>query len=186
MRHIARSRHSGGAPALLAGVATALLLFAAPQAGAQRPVALGVGGGVTLPRDRLESAAERGYHGLVTLRLGAPLFPVHLRLDALHGQLAGTPGTAENFQISAATASLGYDVVPLAVASVYVVGGAGYYWTRWNGADAARIRDTGWNAGAGIRISLGSVQLFGEARYHSIRTDGGDVHVVPLTVGFIF
>ena len=37
-----------------------------------------------------------------------------------------------------------------------------------------------------VLLSLGSVQLFGEARYHSIRTDGGDVHVVPLTVGFIF
>jgi hypothetical protein len=169
------------AVAWLAGLAAT-----APAAAAQGPVALGIGGGVTVPRDRLEGVADRGYHGQLTLRIGVPLVPVHARVDALHTRLGGALSSAADFEVSGLTASLGYDVVPLAVASVYVVGGAGYYWSRWDGPDAERVRRAGWNAGAGVRLSLGAVRLFGEARYHIVRGDAGAVHFVPLTIGVIF
>jgi hypothetical protein len=171
----------------LAMLVAFLALAAVPAARAQGPIALGIGGGVTVPRDRLETTTERGYHGLLTLRLGVPLIPVHARLDAMHARFGAGPLSEDGrFDVSAVSANLGYDVVPLAVASVYVVAGAGYYWTSWEATGAERLRRAGWNAGLGVRLSLGGTQLFGEARYHSIRADGGEVHVVPLTVGLFF
>ncbi|HSJ65651.1 MAG TPA: hypothetical protein VK922_17295 [Gemmatimonadaceae bacterium] len=184
-----RSRTAIRSPIARLTIATAWLAgltAVVPAAAAQGPVALGIGGGVTVPRDRLEGAADRGYHGQLTLRLGVPLVPVHGRIDALHARLGGAPGSAADFAVSGLTASLGIDVVPLAVASMYVVGGAGYYWSRWDGPDAERVRRAGWNAGAGVRLSLGAVRLFGEARYHVVRGDAGAVHFVPFTIGAIF
>lgn len=138
-----------------------------------------------MPRDRLETTAQRGYHGMATLRLGVPLVPVHLRLDGLHARLGGL-AASDDLEVTAATANLGYDVVPLAVAALYVVGGGGYYWTGRSAPGAVRARDTGWNAGAGIRLSLGKVRLFGEARYHTVRTAEGGLHFIPVTFGFSF
>jgi opacity protein-like surface antigen len=161
-------------------------LVTVPALAAQSPVSLGIGGGVTLPRDDLEATTDRGYHGMATLRVGLPLLPVHLRADLMHGQLAGSPDPAGDLQITSGTVNVGYDVVPLAVVSVYVVGGAGYYWTKLNESGAERARHGGWNAGAGLRVSLGALRLFAEARYHAIRVDGGDAHVVPVTIGIMF
>jgi opacity protein-like surface antigen len=161
------------------------LAVIAPEGRAQSPVSLGVGAGVTVPRDDLEASTDRGYHGMATLRVGVPLFPVHLRADVTHGQLGGV-GAASDLQVTSASVNVGYDVIPLAVVSVYVVGGAGYYWTKLDQAGAARVRNAGWNAGAGARVSLGALRLFAEARYHAITVDSGDAHLVPVTVGIMF
>lgn len=173
-------RRVAAAGALVAALGTG------PALAAQSPISLGIGGGVTLPRDDLEATTDRGYHGMATLRLGLPLLPVHLRADLMHGQLAGAPDPAGDLQITSGTVNVGYDVVPLAVLSVYVVGGAGYYWTKLDESGAERERNGGWNAGAGLRLSLGALRLFAEARYHAIRVDGGDAHVVPVTIGIMF
>jgi hypothetical protein len=162
------------------------LLLVSGAAGAQRPISLGIAGGVTMPRDRLESVTERGYHGLATLRLGVPLVPVHLRLDAMHGRFGPVATATRGLQVSALTANLGYDVIPLSFAALYALGGAGWYWSEWDAPGAESIREVGWNAGAGLRLSIGSVRLFGEARYHSVPTTEGTVHFVPLTFGVLF
>lgn len=170
-------------------VATAALWVALAMGSAaleaQSPVSLGVGAGVTMPRDDLESSTDRGYHGMATLRLGVPLVPVHLRADLMHGQLGGVSG-AGDVQITSATLNVGYDVIPLAVFSVYAVAGGGYYWTKLDVPGADRVRNSGWNAGAGVRLSLGAVRLFAEARYHAIQVDNGNARVVPVTFGLMF
>lgn len=171
---------------LVAAGAFVAALVTVPALVAQSPISLGVGGGVTWPRDDLEATTDRGYHGMATLRLGLPLLPVHLRADLMHGQLAGAPDPASDLQITSGTVNVGYDVVPLAVVSVYVVGGAGYYWTKLDESGAERERNGGWNAGAGVRLSLGALRLFAEARYHAIRVADGDAHVVPVTIGIMF
>jgi hypothetical protein len=140
---------------------------------------------VTVPHDRLDASTERGFHGMASVRLGVPLAPVHLRVDGMLARLGGFSG-AGDLDVAAATVNVGYDLLPLPVAAVYAVGGAGYYWTKRSDADAARVRSTGWNAGAGLRLSLGGLRLFGEARYHAVRTDEGGTHFMPFTVGVIF
>ena len=123
---------------------------------------------------------------MATLRVGAPLVPVHLRADVMHGQLGGASGGAGDLQITSATLNLGYDVIPLAVFSVYAVAGGGYYWTKLDVSGADRVRNTGWNAGAGVRVSLGALRLFAEARYHAIQVDSGNARVIPVTFGIMF
>lgn len=172
---------------IAAAIAISLSLAgAAVSAGAQSPLSLGVGAGVTMPRDDLGARTDRGYHGMVTLRLGVPLVPIHLRGDVMHGRLDGAPGGTGDLQVTSASLSVGYDVLPLAVVSVYAIAGAGYYWTKLDNPGGDRERHGGWNAGAGVRLSLGSLQLFGEARYHAINVESGDAHMVPVTVGIMF
>jgi len=182
---------AGGRPTYLGGLAAVAVVVAVlgvdvPMASAQSPISLGVGAGVTVPRNDLEAITDRGYHGMATLRVGLPLLPVHLRGDVMHGQLAGTSSGAGDLQVTSASVNVGYDVIPLAVFSVYAIAGAGYYWTKLDDPAGDRVRTGGWNAGAGVRISLGPVRLFGEARYHVINVDSGDAHVVPVTVGIMF
>lgn len=168
------------ASALLAGA-----MFAAPAA-AQLPLSLGVGGGLAIPQGDLSNAVDNGFHGMATLRAGVPLVPVHLRVDGMYAQLgAGTAGSAD-LEVMAATANLGYDVVPLGLASLYVVGGGGYYWLKADVPGAEREGQAGWNAGAGVRFSLMAMRLFAEARYHAVNVEGGNVRLIPVTVGLSF
>lgn len=176
-------RPSGRAAAALAAVVT--LGWASPASG-QSPISLGLGGGVTLPTGALETHLERGYHGMATVRLGVPLVPVHLRADATYGLMADRSAAGNDLLVASATGNLGYDVVPLGLAAVYVVGGGGYYWTEVEAVGATRVGNLGWNAGAGFRVSLGGLRLFAEARYHTVKLDGGDAHFVPVTVGLFF
>jgi len=120
------------------------------------------------------------------LRVGFPVIPLHVRADVVHGQLAAKSPGGTDLRLTSVSGNLGYDIVPLGLAAVYAVGGAGYYWTD-DANGGARSRAAGWNAGAGIRLSLGSVRLFGEARYHATRTGAGDdARFIPVSIGVLF
>jgi hypothetical protein len=169
-----------------AGAVLGLVVTALPEGlAAQRAVSLGVGGGVTTPQDDLEQSTDGGLHGMATLRVGVPVIPVHLRGDVMLGKLDGSPVGGGDFEFTHASVNVGYDILPLAVVNVYAIAGAGYYWTKLGG-DAERDRSGGWNAGGGVRLNLGALRLFAEARYHSIDADGVDVKLVPVTVGLMF
>lgn len=166
------------APVVLAAITTAPLA-------AQSPVSLGVGAGFTMPRDDLEQSLDRGIHGLATLRIGVPVVPIHLRGDVMHGKLGASTSGVGDLELTSASVNVGYDVLPLAVISVYAIAGVGYYWAKF--ADASdRERFGGWNAGAGVRLNLGALKLFGEARYHAIDANGTDARVIPVTFGVMF
>ncbi len=46
--------------------------------------------------------------------------------------------------------------------------------------------DTGWNAGAGVSFSLRKIDIFVEARYHSVRTGEERFKFVPVSIGLVF
>lgn len=165
--------------------ALALVSAGAPAAAQLRPVSLGLAGGATMPSGDLEGSLERGYHGLATVRVGLPVLPVHLRADAMHGQLGAKSATGSDFRVTSVSGNLGYDVAPLGPVALYAIGGAGYYWMD-DAASGDRTRHTGWNAGAGVRVSLGALRLFAEARYHATRSSSGEVRFIPVTVGILF
>lgn len=184
MRSSKRRRRPAGRDALV--LAVVVMFGLAPAAAAQSPMSLGLGGGMTLPTGELETRLQRGYHGLATLRLGVPLVPVHLRADASYGLLSDRSGAGNDLMVAAVTGNVGYDVVPLGLAAVYVVGGGGYYWTEAEAVGERRAGNVGWNAGAGFRVSLGALRLFAEARYHTVKLEAGDAHFIPVTVGIFF
>jgi hypothetical protein len=165
------------------GLAVAAALVAAP-AQAQMPVSLGIGGGLTLPSGDLADATDNGYHGVVALRAGMPMLPVHVRLDGMYSRLpmSSTFGV-DDISTIGAIGALGYDIVPVGPAKLYALAGGGYYWSKAEVPGAERVGDFGWNAGAGFRMNVMAAKLFIEGRYHSISTEGGKMTSMPITVG---
>ena len=172
--------------ALAFGVSLAAALVAAPV-NAQMPVSLGIGGGLTMPTGDLADFTDNGYHGLVTLRAGLPMVPVHLRLDGSYSRLPMASGFGvDDISTIGAVAAFGYDIVPVGPARLYALAGGGHYWSKAEVPNAERVGDFGWNAGAGVRMNFLAAKMFIEGRYHSVSTDGGKMTMMPITVGLSF
>src|SRR5438046_266343 len=69
-------------------LATALLGAVAPvgRLEAQRPISLGVGGGLSLPQGDVDDLVNTGWHALVTAALGSPMQPLGLRFDVAYSR----------------------------------------------------------------------------------------------------
>ena len=174
---------------LLRAAALVLALTAGTSAAqAQSLIKFGVAGGAAMPMSTTADASQLGYNGTVTLAVKAPLVPVGFRLDGMFNQLQGkeiSGLTGPNVSVSGVSANVTYSLLPLPLASVYVIGGAGYYRSEVKGFDAQN--DMGFNGGVGARLGVGRMQPFVEARYHRVNT-GGDtkLEIVPVTIGFMF
>jgi len=170
----------------LAGIA--LLAAALP---AQRPVALGVAGGVSLPTGALGDGAQAGWHALATLALATPKQALGLRVDGAYHRFdfaddAATLATGAR-TLASATGNVTYRLPmtdsPL---SPYVITGLGAYRI---GCTDERVCDAttrfGWNAGLGTKWYVRGVRGFVEARYHRTSRDEGAMPHVPLTFGIL-
>jgi hypothetical protein len=149
---------------LFSSVAFALAAIAIPAAAnAQGGLTVWAGAGGTSSDGTLAFGKEAKQLGV---QLSLPILPVAVRGDAL---LFGN-----DFD----TDALSYNVnavvqMRLPVIAPYGIIGRGTY------AVAPGQKETGWNAGAGVRLGLGRFGVFGEVRRHDViqRT----VTVVGLT-----
>ena len=171
-----------------------LLFLVAAGASAQGSSGLhwGLLGGGTLPQGDAEDVFDTGWHGGGLLVFNIPVIPVGLRIDAAYHKLdpvdsAASPGDAE---ILAATAdvTVGFGLLVL---KPYVVGGVGYYRLDFTdeslpSAFSGTDNETGWNAGAGVSFRIRKVDVFVEARYHSVSTEGESFKFVPVSIGLAF
>lgn len=170
-----------------AGLAAALVLFAAPAAAQLRPWEISIAGGPSFPTGDLDDSAGAGYHVQGSIGFGIPLFPLGVRGDVLWQELPDDVGG--NFrQIGGiANATLG---MPLILIEPYVLAGIGVF--SLNAPDEAHAghdhsgeneTTTGFNVGAGLEAGLLGLKGFVEARY----LDAGNGHkTIPLTVGIRF
>jgi outer membrane protein with beta-barrel domain len=176
-------------PLLLAAFSLAL---AAATARAQGTSGLhfGVEGGVSNPQGDTKDFYDNGWHGGALLVWNFPVVPVGLRVDGSYHKFDGRTGTAGAAEVLAGTADVvvGFRAILL---KPYFVGGVGYY--RLDFSDASfpsafrgKSNETGWNAGAGISISLRNIDLIVEARYHSVGTNDSRFKFVPISVGLVF
>jgi hypothetical protein len=181
-------------------ILTGALLAALPMAAlhGQRPVTLGLAGGVSLPAGNFGDGVDVGWRALATLSLGSQmhLHPLALRIDGAYDQFgfAGTGGTGPGApaggsqRIISATVNPSYRLPsagwPL---SPYLIGGAGAYNLGCTG-DATCDATTrfGWNAGLGTKFAGLRLRGFIEARYHRVALEGGDVQYFPVTLGLTF
>ena len=162
--------------------ATALALAALP---ARAQISLGLMGGAALPTSHLADSHDTGYHVQAYLGFGVPLVPLKARVEGLHASFPGRSLTGvvpPDVRATGASVSLVYDL-PVPVVTPYALGGVGYYGTEV--ADVSRS-NMGWNAGAGVRLRLGGVGVFAEARYFAMNTGARDLTFAPLTVGLMF
>jgi hypothetical protein len=150
----------------------------------------GVEGGVSNPQGDTKDVYDNGWHGGALLVWNFPVVPVGLRVDASYHSFDGRTVTAGDSEVLAGTADVivGFRAILL---KPYFVGGVGYY--RLDFSDASfpsafrgKQNETGWNAGAGISISLRKIDLIVEARYHSVDTEGDRFKFVPVSIGLVF
>lgn len=162
--------------------------------GAQRPISVGVGGGVSLPQGDLSDGANPGWHAIGTIALSSLMQPLGLRLDAAYNRFAFSDETQaalgeDGFEtvISAtlnATYRLPMTNSPL---SPYLISGLGAYRTECSldPECEATIR-YGWNVGLGTKLYVLGFRSFLEARYHRTERGESDVNFFPVTFGVMF
>jgi len=174
-------------------LAVLLLLFAAARASAQGTSGFhfGVEGGISYPQGDTKDFFDNGWNAGALVVWNPPVIPVGLRVDASYHKFdAVDPTTGGDAEVIAGTANVvvGFRAILL---KPYFVGGIGYYRLDFSEASfpsafRGKQNETGWNAGAGVSISLRNIDLIIEARYHSVGTEGGRFKFVPVSVGLVF
>ena len=122
---------------------------------AQRLLSFNVGAGNSAPRGTARGVDGNVYNGLVAAQVDVPILPIAVRADAM---LVGWNSDAGPLSLSANL------VLPLRLPVVTPYAMAGY--GKYGIGSAQQVK--GWNAGAGVRIGVGRVGVFAEARRHKV------------------
>ncbi len=165
------------------------------QSAAQKSYALGIGGGPAIPVGKMSDTQKTGVNGLLSLALGVAELPIGIRIDGIYNALprsegtlpAGSPGTS-NLRILGVLGNAVYAFSGTS-AKIYLIAGGGLYNTRFDLDGAKSENHLGLNAGAGMTFGFGPITSFIESRYHFISrqpAQGGVLHFVPITFGFMF
>ena len=175
---------------LLVLLAAALFSSTALLAQGTSGLHFGLEGGISNPQSDTKDSFDNGWHGGALAVWNLPIVPVGIRVDGSYNKFDGQTATAGDAEVLAGTANvvLGFRAILL---KPYVLAGIGYY--RLDFSDASfpssfrgKQNETGWNAGAGVSISLRKIDLIVEARYHSVDTSGARFQFVPVSVGLVF
>ena len=165
-------------------------LAAAGPLAAQRPVTVGLAGGVSLPQGAFSDGADVGWHGLGTLALGSLMQPLGLRVDAAYNQFGfkGVSTSGARQSVTSGTLNVTYRMPAWRTPfSPYVIAGGGaYHLACSGGARCGAATKFGWNAGLGTKLTGLGLRAFAEARLHSVSEPGADLHFFPVTVGLLF
>ncbi len=158
-----------------------------PGEAQQRPIAIGLAGGLSLPQGDLANRANAGWHALGTLALSTLMQPLGLRLDVAYNrfELSDVDG---NQSVGSATLNATYRLpMTNSPMSPYLISGLGAYRTECSlasGCDAST--NFGWNVGLGTKLFALGFRSFIEARYHRTTRGDSDVNYFPLTLGLMF
>jgi hypothetical protein len=169
---------------LFASVFLVLAGMGAPGEAQAQLLRFGIGAGPSIPMGDLGDAVNTGFHaqGMVALRV--PLLPLSLRGDVLFQRFSADAPGVGNFQQIAGVVNGFYTLLPVPMVSPYVSGGVGLYNSSFGGGDSST--DFGVNVGAGLRVNLLLVEVFGEARLHNVFGEGDSQRTLPVTVGVMF
>jgi hypothetical protein len=169
-----------------------LLVSIAGPALAQRPIALGVAGGVTAPVGSLGSDVVPGLHALAILEARQRAWPIGLELDAdftsfyFERALVGG-GSSGSLRILSASLNLTRSLSGDSQKGTYLVAGAGEYHTSCTD-DEPCVASTraGWDLGLGATLPVRGQDLFVEARLRRSSRDRGTMSYFPVSLGFRF
>jgi hypothetical protein len=162
--------------------------------GAQRPISIGLAGGVSLPEGDLSDGVTTGWHAIASIGLSSLMQPLGLRLDAAYNRFAYSDETEalvgeDGYEtVSSATLNATYRLPmtdsPL---SPYLISGLGAYRTECSaGPDCEATTRYGWNVGVGTRLYVLGFRSFLEARDHRTERGESDVNFFPVTFGLMF
>jgi hypothetical protein len=171
------------------------VIMVSTQSAAQKSYALAIGGGAAIPVGKMSDTQKTGVNGLVSLALGVAELPIGIRIDGIYNKLPRSEGTLPPGSSGSSSLRilgvLGNAVYAFSGTSVktYVIAGGGLYNTRLDVDGTQSENHLGLNAGAGMTFGFGPIASFIEARYHFISrqpAEGGVLHFVPITFGFMF
>lgn len=168
--------------------ALALLSLMPASALAQRPLKLGIAGGISVPSADLADGTGPGWNALATIALSTLMQPIGLRLDIAHAEFLQDEGVdTPRPTLSSATLNATYRL-PMTDSPVspYLITGLGLYRTDCSGGSCEGSNHFGWNAGAGTKVNVLGLLTFLEARYHSANAGTGRAAYIPVTLGLMF
>jgi opacity protein-like surface antigen len=172
---------------ILAVACAGVTLSAAPVPAQQRPISLGLAGGVSLPQGDLADGVNTGWHALATVALSTLMQPLGLRLDIAYNRFEFDAADG-NESVGSATLNGTYRLpMTNSPMSPYLISGLGAYRAECSldvGCDATT--KFGWNVGLGTKLYLLGFRSFIEARYHSTEHRDTDIRYFPLTIGLLF
>jgi hypothetical protein len=153
----------------------------------QRPISIGLAGGVSLPQGDLARFVNTGWHALGTFALSTLMQPLGLRLDVAYNRFAFSDVDG-NQSVGSATLNGTYRLpMTNSPMSPYLISGLGAYRSECSfgpGCDATT--KFGWNVGLGSRLFVLGFRSFIEARYHRTKRGDSEVNYFPLTLGVMF
>ena len=188
-------------------VAVALLVSLTAVAYAQS-IRVGVGGGYTAAPSNADESTVGAWNAEAFLLLGLPVIPLELRPTVftygrgVNPQIVGIEcpvstcpsGYASNSGPERATGGALDAILRIGHGPFvpYLVGGpTAVLVSRQDAPQTATVHDggLGYEVGAGARLAIGPMMIFGEAKYFATSATadhfaGNSVHMVPLTVGF--
>ncbi len=158
---------------------SALFVAALPAAASAQ---FQVGVGAAVPTGDFGDLFGTGLHAQASYNIGLPLLP-DVRIDGVY-QTYDAEGDADvSTDIIGGGVNLLLDL-PLVIIKPYLLGGIGYYNVSMEGVDDSS--ELGFTGGAGLRLALGRLGVFGEARVLNIRGDDDSITTIPLVVGITF
>jgi hypothetical protein len=160
---------------------------------AQRPIAIGIAGGLSAPQGDVRDGSDLGWHALGTLSLSSPMLPLGIRLDGAYNRFNSKADAApslgdDHLSVLSVTGNLSYRL-PMwnSPFSPYLISGMGAYRTSCaEGPSCDGSTEFGWNIGLGTKLYILGLRSFIEARYHRTERGVADVHFIPVTFGIVF
>lgn len=172
---------------ILAAVCAGVTSWVVPLEAQQRPISIGLAGGVSLPQGDLADAVNTGWHALGTIALSTLMQPLGLRLDVAYNRFEFSAGDGDQ-SVGSATLNGTYRLpMTNSPMSPYLISGLGAYRTECSlsvGCEATT--KFGWNVGLGARLFVLGLRSFVETRYHRTKQGDSDVNYFPLTFGLAF
>jgi hypothetical protein len=173
-----------------------LAVLALPVAGANAQIGFGVSAGLSQPVGNLGDAVDAGYNLTGIVNVSIPLAPVGLRFEGSYNSFNYKSSffSGGSARIISGTANAMFGTP--GIVGPYAIAGVGLYNSSasCSGCSSSSSTNAGVNGGVGIRLGLGGLAAFAEARYHYISggssstTGGGSnsAQFIPITVGVTF
>lgn len=144
-----------------------------------------ISGGIAAPMSDLGDRADLGYNIAAGLNFGGAYRPIGARLE---GSLSGfnLKDFNEDVRVLNATANAIVNIGQ-GNGSPYLIGGLGLYNSKFGNAPSENA--LGVNLGGGLRLAVGALNAFFEARYHAMlgdRRSGENLQYIPITFGIVF
>jgi opacity protein-like surface antigen len=175
-------------------VACSGVLSAMTPLQAQRPISIGLAGGVSLPQGErnLLDRVNTGWHALGTFGLSTLTQPLGVRVDLAYNRFPFRDGDGHQ-NVTSGTVNGTYRLpMTNSPISPYLIAGVGAYSiaAARPGCELAYGCDqtvrVGWNLGLGAKLFVLGFRSFVESRYHTTKIVTTRVNYFPVTFGLMF